>query len=365
MSNSLSTTLNVKDALYQRLVTIFKNPLPVLFSFSGGKDSLIIAHALETLVKKGQIDKSKLTVIFIDEEAMYEDVIESVTAWRLRFMMLGVKFDWYCLPWKHFNCFDSLQSEESWMCWDPAAKDVWIRPKPDFAITEHPNFRPGMTYQDFLAKVKNAINLIGVRAKESVQRMSNISRSKGITKINKNSYNMYPIYDWDLNDVWLYIRENNIDLPITYKYMWEVGVSGNKLRISQMFSIDTASSLVQMVQFYPDLYDKILKRSPNAYLAMYYFDTQMFRRHTKNRNKLESEKKDFRKELMELMANYEDRSKREYQVCVRLVAKYSSILTEKTWSRLYDALYAGDPKLRTLRAVEAVVMADFQKRSTM
>lgn len=98
------------------------------------------------------------------------------------------------------------------------------------------------------------LSVSGGRASESVQRSMNLANIK------TSQGKMFPIYDWTDKDVWMYIRDNNLEFPDAYKFMYQVGIPINRLRISQFFSIDTIRSLVNMCEFYPGLFDKICKR---------------------------------------------------------------------------------------------------------
>lgn len=365
---SVSSTKTVYDELYSRLVKIFKNGMPVFFSFSGGKDSLVIAKALEELIQQKRIDPKLLHVLFVDEEAIFPCVERIVHYWRKRYLMLGASFYWMCLEVRHFNCFNQLSSDESFICWDHTKKDVWIRQPPSFAMTTHPLLRPGDSYQEFIQRFTNCIQLVGVRAGESVQRQSYMTQNGCVTK-KGSQYYLYPIYDWSLNDVWLFLYQKKVEIPDAYQYMWKTGRSINQLRISQFFSIDTAVSLVSLVEFYPGLYEKILRREPNAYLAMYYFDTEMFRRHTQKRKKLEGDQAiDWKAKFYEAFFSPENKVKKEHHQLSVLISKNSLILEncsfgDKLYRRMYDMLVAGDPKQRTLRAIYTEMAQMYQKES--
>jgi len=168
--------IDVVTAARIRLRNIFSNGLPVYFSFSGGKDSLALGHLILDMIQKGEIAASQLTVIFIDEEAIYPCIERTVKEWRKKFLLAGAKFDWYAVEVRHFNCFNSLEENESFICWDREKEDVWIRRPPSFAIRNHPLLRPRIdTYQDFLARITaGGLQVLGVRGYESVQRLTNI-----------------------------------------------------------------------------------------------------------------------------------------------------------------------------------------------
>lgn len=335
-----------------RIKNVFESAPRVELSISGGKDSICLNNLIFEMCQNGEIDKSKLVVDFIDEEAIYPCIERIVKNMRLQWLSIGVEFRWWCIQVKHYNCFNQLSNDESFICWDETKRDVWIRPMPSFALTSDPVLKPRKdTYQDFMnRKLKGYVSLIGVRASESLQRLYNIANRKAEEKI-------FPIYDWLDSDVWNYIRERNLDFPEAYKYMYQVGVGLGKLRISQFFSIDTASSLVQMCEFYPELFDKICKREPNAYMAMLYFDSEMFRRNKEKKQKTEkTEKVDHKARLMEMMNEswrFESKSmKTVHSQISRLLLKYGPMIREAEYKDLCQVVIAGDPKRRSLRAIE-------------
>ena len=270
--------ISVVDAARNRVLDAFKSGKIVQLSFSGGKDSIVLAHIVFTLLQEGKIDPKHLIVIFIDEEAMFDDVINIVKLWRSRFMGLGVKFKWYCLQVKHFNCLNSMSEEETFICWDQNKKDVWVRPMPPFAITDDEFLIPYKdNYQSFAnrwEKAHHIISMRGVRVAESVQRL------KYISKMKFDNVSL-PIYDFRDEDIWLYIMKHNLEYPKVYENLYRIGRSKRDLRISQFFSIDTAKVLVNLNEMYPDLMERVSKREPNAYLCALYWDTEMFGRRSK------------------------------------------------------------------------------------
>ena len=356
-----TASINVVEAARVRIKNIFRNGLPVFFSFSAGKDSLVLAHMLLDMIQKGEIPSNQLAVHFIDEEAIYPCMEEMAKKWRKKFMLAGATFNWYCIEVRHFNCFNSLENDESYICWDSQKKDLWIRPQPSFAITEHPLLRSRVdTYQDFLSRLyKNGINITGVRTAESVQRLSYIAEMTSARKKLTKHNTMFPVYDWRDSDVWLYLYENNVDIPDIYLHLWQTGYGKKGLRVSQFFSIDTAKSLVKMNEFYPDLMERIIKREPNAYLAALYWDSEMFGRSTQKRKKLEEgveNAKDYKAELLNLFNNmdvYFTTAAKKYIAgrYRKLFIRVSTIATDEFYKDMYYGLIKGDPKLRTLRAI--------------
>ena len=355
----IKSNMDVVTAARIRVKNVFSNGLPVYMSFSGGKDSICMADIVLKLIHAGEIDPNLLTVLFIDEEAIYASVEEKVSEWRKKFILAGATFQWWCIEVKHFSAYNQLTSDESYTCWDHTKEHVWVRRPPPFALRSHPQLRPGMdNYQSFLPKVTmDGIMLVGVRASESVQRlqyMAQLNMGAGTSITNKNM--IYPIYDWKSKDVWFYLHENRIDIPIVYLWMYQVGVGKNQLRISQFFSVDCVSSLIYVAEFEPGLWERILRREPNAYLAMLYWDSELYRRSSKARRENEAPKdykalirkmlfdepeKHFTTDLQRHVAN-------QYR---KMLIKTDGMARPRDYRKMYDALSAGDPKLRSLRAI--------------
>lgn len=349
---------NVVEAAERRVYEAFQNNKTVAMSFSGGKDSICMSDIVIKTMQKYGISFARLMVVFFDEEAIYPDVEKIVLEWRSKFMSLGAKFYWFCLPIKHYNCCNKLANDESFICWEPGKESVWVRQMPSFAIRNHTSFKMGMTYQDFGQKIfKDIPQMIGLRMAESLQRLSAISH------ITKSTF-IYPIYDWKDNDIWLYIQRTGLQIPMTYIYLYKVGVALNKLRISQFFSIDTIKSLPKVMEFYPDLYERILRREPNADLVMLYWDTDMFRSSKQDQKFDLADSKDYKvmfiNEMKKAASNPDDYP--GYELAKKVYARTNDATTEKTFKKMYQMLIAGDPKKRTYRVLLGDIYRDTQIR---
>lgn len=348
---------NVVEAARERIIKAFSLGRIVELGFSGGKDSIVLAHLIYDLIKRGKINKNLLEVTFIDEEAMYDEVIDIVKLWRRRFIEEGVKFNWYCLPVKHFNCLNSLSEDETFICWDPLKKDKWVREMPKWAITDDPFLIPYKdNYQAFLERrstAKRYITMHGARVSESVQRQKYMAKAKTDNK-------SWPIYDFTDKDVWLYIKMYNLEYPKVYEHLYESGRSRKDLRISQFFSIDTAKSLVSMGEVYPDLMERITKREPNAYLCALYWDTEMFGRSTSTRRKLEKdeEKKDYKALVLDMIKNPENtKDPKLIHNFKNLILRTDYLIIDQDYKKIYECILRGDPKRRTFRAITTDIMS--------
>lgn len=169
---------------------------------------------------------------------------------------------------------------------------------------------------------------------------------------------VFPIYDWTDNDVWLFLLRNHVDIPEIYLFLWQSGSSKRQMRVSQFFSVDTARSLVKMNEYYPDLMERIIRREPNAYLAALYWDSEMFGRSSRKRKEAEEgqEQRDYRQELIHLFNHmdvfFDTPHKRHVAERYRnFFMAVSAIATSADCKHIYEGLISGDPKMRAFRAL--------------
>lgn len=370
----LTGSLDVVEACRQRILNAFDNGVKVYLSFSAGKDSLCMAHMTYTLILGGKIDAKQLAVNFIDEEALYPSMEAMTLRWRERFTKVGATFNWFCLPFKQVSILRQLQNEESWITWEPGKESVWCRDPPSFAIRSHPTItRAGeMNYQAFCSKVfRDGVQLVGVRAAESIQRLKYIANARMDGGQTGGSYKVFPIYDWSDKDVWQYIKEHDLDFPEAYMDLYRIGTSKHGLRMCNYFAAESIAGLRQIAEVDHDLWERIERREPNAYLTLLYWDSEMFKRSTRRRSKMEEgqEKKDYKALLRKMFFEDFDQAfstperRRVGNGYKQLYVKMDGFITESNYKRMYEALIAGDPKQRTLRAVWSKVGADIAEQA--
>lgn len=359
--------IDVVTAAQQRIANAFSNGTKVYLSCSGGKDSIVMMDITYKLIQAGKINPQQLEAVFIDEESMHDDVIDIVKLWRRRFMAVGAKFTWFCMEYRQMNCFHSLEEEETFVCWDRFQRDKWCRPMPSFAVTSHPLLNPRQeVYQAFLKRyVADGLNLLGVRTVESVQRLKYMAVTIGKKGLTSNNV-VYPLYDMRDSDVWLYIKENGLEYPKAYEQMYACGVSKRQLRISNFFGIDSCAVLSKLYEYRPELAESVVRREPNAYLAQLYWDSEMFKRSSKRRKQIEKDEetpKDYKALVLDICRNPDKyaNSKKKKAVILqykKMILKSCGYMSEGVWKRAYEALIAGDPKLRTLRALSTQLGSD-------
>lgn len=365
---TLESTISVLDAARLRIKNVFANGCKIYLSFSCGKDSLCLSNLTYELIRSGEINAQQLTVIFIDEEGLYPSMVDAAVRWRKKFLSIGAQFLWFCLPFKQVSVIDHLSSSESWITWEPGKDDIWIRQPPEYAIMSHPVLRyPGeMNYQTFCKKAfRDGIQMIGLRTVESLTRL------KAVANLKQNSITgggaFYPIYDWKDSDVWLYIKERNLEFPEIYMRLYEAGVSKRNLRLCAFFGDCGTQGLRWIAETDSNLWERIERREPNAYLVLLYWDSEMFRRSTTKRRKLEetTDIKDYRSMVADILFLNTEKytiakdTKSKLSSWRTLYRKTYGIASNKHYKTMYEGILYGDPKMRVLRILWATIFNDY------
>lgn len=361
----MMSSMNVLDAARTRIQNLFDSGCKVYLSFSSGKDSLCLSSITYDLIREGRIDPRQLTVTFIDEEGLYPSMVEAAERWRRNFAKVGVTFLWFCLPFKQVSVIDHLSSSESWITWEPGVQ--WMRDPPQGAIMQHPLLRyPGeMNYQTFCTKAFNdGIQMIGLRSTESLTRYQCIAKHN----MDRPSGKFYPIYDWTDNDVWLYIKEHDLEFPEIYMRLYEAGVSKRQLRLCAFFGDCGTQGLRWIAETDNDLWQRIEKREPNAYLVLLYWDSEMFRRSTRKRKDLgqdEENAKDYRALCKDLLFLNTERytiakdTLSHLSMWKGLFIKSYGIAENRHYKKMYEGILYGDPKMRVLRILWQEIYTDY------
>jgi len=246
----------VLQATKERIKIVFDNFERIYVSFSGGKDSSVMLHlVMDEAIKRNK----KVGVLIIDLEAQYNDTINHLYK-MVEIYKDNIDLHWACLPMLLRNAVSNF--EPRWACWDPGKKDIWVRQMPDFAKTEkdYPFYVPFMEFEEFMvlfgewySQGKLTAGFIGIRADESLHRYCAIARTKiGLTfnnyrwttKVKNNLYNIYPIYDWKTEDIWIFHgKYKNKSHNKIYDKMNMAGVKLSDQRLCQPYGDDQRKGL--------------------------------------------------------------------------------------------------------------------------
>lgn len=272
--------ISVLDASRQRVVTLFDEFENIYISFSGGKDSSVMTHLILAEARKRN---RKVGLLIIDLECQYKDTIDHVYRMVEEYKD-NIELHWFCGELLMRNAVSNY--EPRWICWDESRKADWIREKPPMAadLSQYDFYVPKMEFEELIivfgewyCKIHGGgitAACIGIRADESLHRYRAIvSRKEGImyknlkwtTMVSPRLYNIYPIYDWKTEDIWIFhgkyphLHHNKI-----YDKMNMAGVKLSQQRLCQPFGDDQRKGLWLYHILEPITWGKLIARVNGA-----------------------------------------------------------------------------------------------------
>lgn len=275
---------NVYEAAKERISFIFDEFNNILVSFSGGKDSGVVLNmSIDEARKRGR----RIGVIFIDLEAWYKKSIEFIER------MIDNNLDvlepyWICLPMKSDNSLSYF--EPYWIWWERGKENIWVRqmPNKDYVINLDNHsfdfYRENMTFEEFVKYIGNWYGngertacLLGIRTDESLNRFRAIVMDKGMYKgkrystlVMNETYNFYPIYDWNVEDIWTYNGKFDKDYNKLYDLFYRAGVSIHKMRVDEPFGDTCKAGLNMFKVIEPETWARVANRVSGANMGALY-----------------------------------------------------------------------------------------------
>lgn len=274
---------SVWDAALDRIRYIYDNEENILVNSSGGKDSTVVTElAIMVAREKGRLP---VDVAFCDQESEYQSTVDYFRKLEAR---KEVRLHWFQVPFA-LNNSTTLDDDNLWMrCWHPDEEKKWIRPHEPNAITDlsHLTNKELDFYMvcdlmgDYIfGKDSRWVTLTGVRAQESFRRYILMHKEKpvyrDITWASKghrpDCFRCYPIYDWCVSDVWKAISNNKWMYNSMYDKMFQLGVSGNNMRVSSIIHETGIHGLKFLQEAEPRTFDKLVNRigGINTYNQLY------------------------------------------------------------------------------------------------
>lgn len=286
----LTDTVDV--AARKRIAWIFDEFERVTVSVSGGKDSTVLCWlALQEAHKRGR----KIGVFFLDEETVYMSTVHQVR-YLMELCPENTEKMWVQFPFRLTNATSFRDSQL--LCWDAEREADWMRRKEPDSIQAPPwdvsrqyvkNKVKGFGFYDVLENfdriAPDTAHLVGLRADESLDRFRAVTRNPGYkdcawsTAVHADgSVRFYPLYDWTFDDIWTFIADNNIRYSPIYDYMYQKGMARQEIRVSSLIHEKSFKSLVELPEFEPETFDKLMKRIGGAQTGnLYGKDDTVFR----------------------------------------------------------------------------------------
>ena len=273
MSRKKELDISVLSASRDRISKTFDDFEKVYISFSGGKDSTVMTHlVINEAVKRGR----KVGLLIIDLEAQYNETIKHIEE-MCEIYKEHIDLHWFCGELLLRNAVSDF--EPKWCCWDEEKKDLWVRQKPKLAsdLTQYDFYVPRMEFEELMVLFgkwysggKSCAGFIGIRSDESLHRYRAITAQKNelthkgykwTTKLTNTLYNVYPIYDWRTEDIWLFhLKNQDLCYNKVYDLMTRAGVKFSNQRLCQPFGDDQKKGLWLYHLLEPDTWYKLLNR---------------------------------------------------------------------------------------------------------
>lgn len=273
MSKKVYQEISVLEAAQNRISKTFDDFERIYISFSGGKDSTVMTHlVMEEAIKRDR----KVGLLIIDLEAQYNDTIDHIEE-MCELYKDNIDLHWFCGELLLRNAVSNY--EPKWVAWDESKKSDWVREKPRLAadLTQYPFYVPKMEFEELMvifgewyAQDKPCAAFIGIRSDESLHRYRAItSRKDGLmhknrkwtTKVSKQLFNIYPIYDWRTEDIWTYhtVFKDKCHNQI-YDKMTMAGVKISEQRLCQPYGDDQKKGLWLYHILEPETWYKLVAR---------------------------------------------------------------------------------------------------------
>lgn len=270
-------SISVLQAAKERVEWTFDHFERVYLSFSAGKDSTVMLHLV---AEEARRRNRKFGLLLIDLEGQYKLTIDHALACFERYADLVEPY-WVALPISLRNAVSVY--EPKWLCWEPEKREAWIRDPPEASITDPEYFsffRRGMEFEEFVpefgewyAQGQTTACLVGIRSDESLNRFRTIVSMRKVkyddkqwtTQCTDHVYNIYPIYDWSVEDLWTWHAQNP-EQPYNYLYelMWKAGLTPSQMRICQPYGDDQRRGLWLFHLIEPQTWARVVSRVNGA-----------------------------------------------------------------------------------------------------
>lgn len=268
--------INVYQAAQERIAWAFDTFSRHYVSFSAGKDSTVMLHlVMEEAKRRNQ----KVGVLFIDWEAQYKLTIEHA---KRMFDMYAEWIEpyWVSLPLLTTNACSQFEPE--WICWENGRQEDWVRPLPEWAISDYnyfPFYKYAMTFEDFIvdfghwySQGKLTACFVGIRTVESLNRWraatyhnTKFENKHGTSWVNASLWNIYPIYDWRTEDIWTYHGKHpNKPHNELYERMYQANLSIHQMRICEPYGDEQRSGLWLYHIIEPETWGRVVARVAGA-----------------------------------------------------------------------------------------------------
>lgn len=254
---------NVLDAAKGRIREQYLAGNRLVCSISGGKDSTVIMELCIQVAR--ELNMLPVHVIMRDEEIMIPGTFEYLERVSQR---PEVAMHWVIAGQAIINAYNRFNPY--WWVFDPAESDKWVRQPPAWAERIPEQNIGGMTTLDGFPTTGKLLAVIGLRASESLMRLTRIASTGGAMTKHPSPYGAYnfaPIYDWQDDDVWKAIKDFGWDYNSAYNGLFQVGCPKSRLRIAPPSMRQDIECLQYYLRLWPGWFDAVEARLPGIRTA--------------------------------------------------------------------------------------------------
>lgn len=262
----------------------------IIVSYSGGKDSGVMLNLLLDYIRETK-PRNKFILFHTDYECQYDQSTEHIKE-MIEVSKEYMEIAHICLPLKTQSSISMYQ--DSWYPWHSKDKDIWVRKLPEGSINykNAPEwFREGITdyefykiYAEKLAEKYGKVGvLVGIRTDESIDRLRTIVKNENrykdycyTRKVSELVYNIYPIYDFKVADIWKVVADRGYKYNKLYDIFYQAGISPNEMRVASPFNDAAAGTLHLYKSINPDMWGKMINRVNGVQFASIYANTDAF-----------------------------------------------------------------------------------------
>jgi predicted phosphoadenosine phosphosulfate sulfurtransferase len=261
---------NVFDAALDRIRFLFHEFPEVVVGCSGGKDSTVVFNL--ALMVARELGRLPLRVMWIDQEVEWQGTVDMVESIMTRPDVLPM---WFQMPMVITNNASSFERYNH--CWREADRAKWAHPQHPVAIKEN-RYGTERFHELFGAIFKvqfahtPACYISGVRTQESPKRfvaLTDTVKYQWITwgkklDTKRGHYTFYPIYDWEISDVWKAIHEHGWPYNRIYDRMYQYGIAPVHMRISNLHHETAIQDLMLVQEIEPETWVRVADRIDGA-----------------------------------------------------------------------------------------------------
>jgi len=254
---------NVYDAAMDRIRFLYDEFPEVICCSSGGKDSTVCFHLCLQVAK--EMGRLPLRVMWIDQEAEWQGTVDYMTEIMTRDDVIPM---WYQMPMVITNNASSFERYN--YCWKPEDEAIWVHPQHPISIKEN-RFGEVRFHKLFDAILKGefpdtkACFVGGVRTQEAPKRFLALTDTAfylgytwgKIISSKRGHYTAYPIYDWEVKDVWKAIHDNGWPYNRVYDEMYRYGHNPYGMRISNLHHETSIQDLMLVQEIEPETWNRV------------------------------------------------------------------------------------------------------------